>query len=100
MRPNRRKWKLQAQNTNSNGGNKYGLGMLKRPSCELTEPSPKQKKMKVTSLPKLETKQYQLNSPVAKLNLSWEPLAMKGIEIADSNIEEISFCSHDRELGC
>ena len=90
MRPNRRKWKLQVRNTNSNGGNKYGLGALKRPSCELTEPSSKQKKMKVTSLPKLETKQYQLNSPVAKLNLSWEPLAIKGIEIADSNIEEIS----------
>lgn len=58
MRPNRRKWKLQAGNPNSNGENKNRLGALKRLSCELTGPSPKQKEVKVTSPPKLETKQY------------------------------------------
>lgn len=90
MRPNRRKWKLQARNPNSNGGNKHGLGTLKRPSCELTGPNLKQKKIKVTSPLKLETKEYQLNLSVAKLNLSWEPVAMEGMKIANSNIEEIS----------
>ncbi len=61
VRPSRRKWKLQTRNPNSNNnGNKVGRVASKRPSEELDEPSPKQKKTKLTSPLKSVLKQYQL----------------------------------------
>lgn len=89
-RPNRWKWKLQARNpNNNNSGNKVGRVASKQPSGELEGPSRKQKKTKLTSPLKSVLKQYQLHSLVAKLKLSWEPLAMKEKEEAISNTTKI-----------
>lgn len=89
-RPSRRKWKLHARNPNNNrSGNKVGQVASKQPSGELEGLSPKQKKMKLTSPLKSVLKQYKLHSLVAKLKLSWEPLAMKEKEEAVSNTTKI-----------